>query len=75
MSESEDGVSVSCTRQKGGRFFCSMNVPLVTASADVTFALVSFSDAASCSQVAASARAGARNRHETNAMVFMVQSL
>jgi hypothetical protein len=79
-------VSVSWTRQKGGRFAIGfgasapgaaggVNWPLVTARAAVIFAFVSFSDAASVSQVAASARAGARKRHETKAKNFMVQSL
>jgi hypothetical protein len=66
MSESDEGVSVSSTRQNAGRsaigFGASppdaaggVKCPVVTACAAVTFAFVSFNDAASRSQAAASA--------------------
>src|SRR5215470_1013957 len=86
MSESEEGVSVSCTRQKAGSPVMAFGVsapcdgggvnwPPVTAVAELIFAFVSLSDAASVSQVAASARPGAASRHETNARILMTRIL
>src|SRR5258705_3604354 len=86
ISESDEGVSVSSRWQNAGRLVIAfgasapgaaggVNCPLVTARAAVTFAFISFSDAASVSHVAAPARPGSANRHETNAMILMTRIL
>src|SRR5262245_2845790 len=69
MSESVDGVSVSCTRQNAGSPVIGrgvavlsaggVNEPAGTAVAAVTFALVSFSVAATRAQSCADATTGA----------------
>src|SRR5215470_4252753 len=86
MSESEEGASVSWTRQNAGSpvigFGASapgnaggVNWPVVTAVAALTFAFVSFNEAARLSQVAAAATLGAANTHTTKATVFMTRIL
>src|SRR6476469_2564159 len=86
ISESEDGVSVSWTRQKAGSpvmaFGASapgdaggVNWPPVTAVAALTFAFVNFIDAARVSQVSAPARLGSAKRQKTKPMSVMMRIL
>src|ERR1041384_4402419 len=86
MSESDEGVSINCTRQNAGRrvigFGASLpaaaggvNCPPATAVAAMTFAFVSFNDAARVSHIAAPATPGTASTHETMARILMTRIL
>src|SRR4051812_27368187 len=85
MLESDDGVSVSCTRQNDGSPVIArgvavpsaggVNDPAGTAVAASTFAFGIFSDATRLSHVAACDTAGSRNRQQTKAAIFMKRIL